>query len=111
MEHYDLVIVGSGDASGQALAALRDGGNAGSVLLVGPQRPDSRSRGHSTYRIGSIVIEREAGTETAGSRIDVAGNIPIVALDMQRRTLRLGDGRAVEFGRCIIADDRQYGAN
>ncbi len=111
VEHYDVVILGSGEASGRALAALRGRGEARSVLLVGARPQPARLKGPVTYRIGAITIERDAGEAPPVQRIDVVDDASVVALDMKRRTLELADGRAVEFGRCIIADRVAGGRN
>ncbi|HBM04435.1 MAG TPA: pyridine nucleotide-disulfide oxidoreductase, partial [Erythrobacter sp.] len=60
MEHYDVVIVGSGHGGAQAAIALRQNGHEGSILMVSRDRnpPYERPPLSKEYLAGEKPFER-----------------------------------------------------
>ena len=104
----NIVIVGAGEAGGRAAIALREGGYAGRLTLIGEEnhapyerpplskaaivepdepRPTTISGGD---RLGELNIERLAG-------------VAVAAIERAERTVALADGRRLAYDALILA--------
>ncbi|MBA4049260.1 MAG: pyridine nucleotide-disulfide oxidoreductase [Sphingomonas sp.] len=108
MEHAEVVIVGAGHGGAQAAIALRQGGFAGSVLIVGdePELPYERPPLSKDYLAGDKGFERllirkpDFWTERG---IDFALGERVTAVDAAAHRLTCESGRAIGYGQLIWA--------
>lgn len=106
-----IVIVGAGQAGAMAAAALRDGGFAGRIVLIGsePHRPYERP-----------PLSKAVLCEPQEPRLDVLpddafatrgiewlGGVAVTELRPQQRELLLSDGRRLIYDRCLLATGGQ----
>jgi len=107
-EHFDVAIIGASHAGAHAAITLRERGFTGSVLLIGeePVLPYDRPSLSKAYMLGSISIERILLRDAdywAEHGIDLLLDTSAAHLDPAAATVRLGDGRTIGYGRCILA--------
>ncbi|MFJ3212602.1 NAD(P)/FAD-dependent oxidoreductase [Streptomyces flaveolus] len=108
MQTEDIVVVGGGQAGGEAVAALRTAGFEGGITLVGeePQLPYSRPPLSKDFLLG------EVGTEVLLLRpphfyekhlVRTLLGRTVTKLDRDRRTLTLDDGDSLRYNTLILA--------
>jgi 3-phenylpropionate/trans-cinnamate dioxygenase ferredoxin reductase subunit len=100
---YDVVIVGAGDAGAQAAMALRERSFDGSILMVGGE--GARSGAATSYRLGSITVERAALPEAEdwAEQVDLWLGDSVTAIDTRRSAVTLRAGGRIGYGHCILA--------
>jgi 3-phenylpropionate/trans-cinnamate dioxygenase ferredoxin reductase subunit len=108
MPLIDIVIVGAGQAGGEAAIALRDLGFQGRILMVGeePHPPYRRPPLSKSFLAGKatrdalflspLAIYEELGIEFCGGR-------SVGAIDPSAHRVTMTDGEIVEYGKLIIA--------
>lgn len=106
-EHFDVAIVGASHAAADAAITLRDRGLAGSIIAIGEgaARPGDRPSSSKAYVLGSITIERILRHDArywAERNIELAFGLTVTRLDARACALRLGDGRTIGFGHCLL---------
>ena len=117
MEHYDVVIVGSGHGGAQAAIALRQAGHEDSILMVSRDRnpPYERPPLSKEYLAGEkpfekILIRPEAFWAERNVTLRLGANVNEV--DWMRRVLSLSDDTSVSYRKLIWAgggDPRRLG--
>ena len=104
----DIVIVGAGQAGFQVAVSLRQKRFAGSIVLIGdePYPPYHRpplSKAALKEGLNEATLwfrpegflDKQGITECRGTRV--------VAIDRKARSVRLGDGSALGYGRLVLA--------
>ena len=117
MEHYDVVIVGSGHGGAQAAIALRQAGHEDSILMVSRDRnpPYERPPLSKEYLAGDkpfekILIRPEAFWAERNVTLRLGANVNEV--DWMRHVLSLSDDTSVSYRKLIWAgggDARRLG--
>ena len=117
MEHYDVVIVGSGHGGAQAAIALRQAGHEDSILMVSRDRnpPYERPPLSKEYLAGEkpfekILIRPEAFWAERNVTLRLGANVNEV--DWMRHVLSLSDDTSVSYRKLIWAgggDARRLG--
>lgn len=108
MEAADVVIVGAGHGGAQAAIALRQGGFAGSVLVVGdePELPYERPPLSKDYLAGDKGFDRlliRKAEFWAERGIDFALGERVTAVAAGEHRLMCESGRAIGYGQLIWA--------
>ena len=103
-----LVVIGGGQAAVQAILAIRQGGFAGSIALVGeePHVPYQRPPLSKKYLAGAIERERlhlRPESFYASREVDLHLGVRAEELDVDARRVRLGDGRSLTYDRLLLA--------
>jgi 3-phenylpropionate/trans-cinnamate dioxygenase ferredoxin reductase subunit len=103
-----FVVVGGGLAGAKAVQALRDGGFAGRVSLVGaePHRPYERPPLSKGYLMGKDALDSvfvHASDWYAEHDVDLRVGVAATALDLARRELSLSDGSTVAYDALLLA--------
>lgn len=108
MDHFDVVIVGSGHGGAQAAIALRQAGHEDSILMVSRDRspPYERPPLSKEYLAGEkpferILIRPEAFWAERNVTLRLAANVESV--DPPSHSLSLSDGAAISFRKLIWA--------
>ena len=108
MEHYDVVIVGSGHGGAQAAIALRQAGHEDSILMVSRDRnpPYERPPLSKEYLGGDkpfekILIRPEAFWADRNVTLRLGANVNEV--DWMKRVLALSDDTSVSYRKLIWA--------
>ncbi|MGP3969238.1 NAD(P)/FAD-dependent oxidoreductase [Streptomyces sp. 6N223] len=103
-----FVIVGGGLAGAKAAETLREEGFTGRVILVGDEHehPYERPPLSKDYLAGraerdSVYVHEPAWY--ASQRIELHLGQPAVAIDRDRREVRLGDGTRVQYDALLLA--------
>jgi NADPH-dependent 2,4-dienoyl-CoA reductase/sulfur reductase-like enzyme len=105
--HQTFVIVGAGLAGAKAAETLRSEGFTGRVILIGDERdhPYERPPLSKGYLTGSAdrdsVFVQQAGWY-AEHDIELHLGQPVVHLDRAARTVRLGDGTALQYDKLLL---------
>jgi 3-phenylpropionate/trans-cinnamate dioxygenase ferredoxin reductase subunit len=106
--HHITVIAGAGHAGGELAAALRQGGYAGRILLVGeePVLPYQRpplSKGFLSGKatLESLFLRPPATYEQA--RIEFMPNVRIDTIDRVAKIVGLSDGRSQPYDKLVLA--------
>ena len=117
MEHYDVVIVGSGHGGAQAAIALRQAGHEDSILMVSRDRnpPYERPPLSKEYLSGEkpfekILIRPEAFWAERNVTLRLGANVNEV--DWMKHVLSLSDDTSVSYRKLIWAgggDARRLG--
>jgi 3-phenylpropionate/trans-cinnamate dioxygenase ferredoxin reductase subunit len=108
MSMESLVIIGAGQAAGQAIASLRAGGFAGSIALVGEEAaaPYQRPPLSKKYLAGEWGLDRvllkpsEFYTE---SRVDLRLSTRADSVDRENGRVLLSNGEKLAFDALILA--------
>jgi NADPH-dependent 2,4-dienoyl-CoA reductase/sulfur reductase-like enzyme/ferredoxin len=100
-----VVIVGASLAGLRAATVLRREGFTGSLTLIGdePGEPYDRPPLSKQVLTGQIPAGRTALPGLDGLDAEWLTGVPATGLDLERRRVRLGDGRDVGFDRLLIA--------
>lgn len=104
----NVVIVGAGQAGGEAAAELRRQGYTGRITIVGdePYVPYKRPPLSKTYLAGtttteSLYVMSPAALEKAN--IEFIGGVCAASIDRAGKTLRLVDGRSLPYAKLVLA--------
>jgi 3-phenylpropionate/trans-cinnamate dioxygenase ferredoxin reductase subunit len=102
-----VVIVGAGQSAAVAAHTLREQGYRGSITMLGRERHRPYERPPLSKAVLTAVEEPglDVLTEDAWARsgIELLSNSEAVAVDLQRRHVRLADGRVMGYEKCLIA--------
>jgi 3-phenylpropionate/trans-cinnamate dioxygenase ferredoxin reductase subunit len=103
-----IVIIGAGQAGGQAAYSLRLGGFAGEITIVGdePAPPYQRPPLSKAYLKGEMDAERlflKPLDYYAEHRIELVTSEAATAIDLLARTVALSGGRQLSWDRMVIA--------
>ena len=107
-DRCDILIVGAGQAGAQAAISLRQGGFAGSILIVGdePELPYERPPLSKEYLSGEKAFERMLIRPAAfweERRITMLPGRRVVAVDAVSRCVTCEDGSTIGYGRLVWA--------
>jgi 3-phenylpropionate/trans-cinnamate dioxygenase ferredoxin reductase subunit len=103
-----LIVIGGGQAAVQAIQSLRQGGFAGSIVLVGEEAhlPYQRPPLSKKYLAGALERERlHLRPESFYATRDVEVRLGVRAeeLDVIAGRVRLADGQSLAFDRVLLA--------
>jgi 3-phenylpropionate/trans-cinnamate dioxygenase ferredoxin reductase subunit len=103
-----IVIIGAGQAGGQAAYSLRLGGFAGQITIVGdePAPPYQRPPLSKAYLKGEMDAERlflKPLDYYVEHRIELVTSEAATAIDLLARTVALSGGRQLSWDRLVIA--------
>lgn len=103
-----VVIIGAGQAGGEAAIRLRQIGFAGAITLVGeePLAPYQRPPLSKAYLNGTLPAERlllKPAEAYAEENITLLTGTTAVSIDRERRTVALGDGRDLPYDALVLA--------
>lgn len=108
MKRPRLIIVGAGQAAAQLIASLRADGFEGPVTLVGEeayppyQRPPlSKAFLKGEIGLDRVILKADSFYEEAGVELRLGRRA--VAIDRDRRMLRLDSGERLGFDRLVLA--------
>jgi len=112
MKTYKYVIVGGGLAGGKACEGIREIDAEGSIALVTQEahRPYQRPPLSKKYLRDKVGLERvylqdEGYYEKHG--VTLIQGVPVVALDVDARQIKLDDGRALTYEKLLLATGGQ----
>ncbi len=104
----DLVIIGAGQAGGELAVAVRQGGYAGRITLVGEEAflPYQRPPLSKTYLAGavarnSLFAKQEAAYAKAA--VELRLGVRAVGIDRTAKSVALSDGGTLPYGRLVLA--------
>jgi NADPH-dependent 2,4-dienoyl-CoA reductase/sulfur reductase-like enzyme len=106
--HQTFVIVGAGLAGAKAAETLRSEGFTGRVILIGDERdhPYERPPLSKGFLTGSAdrdsVFVQQTGWY-AEHDIELHLGQPVVHLDREAKTVRLGDGTVLQYDKLLLA--------
>ncbi|MBW5424884.1 NAD(P)/FAD-dependent oxidoreductase [Streptomyces sp. BG9H] len=106
--HQTFVIVGGGLAGAKAAETLRSEGFTGRVILVGDERdhPYERPPLSKGYLLGKeqrdSVFVHEPGWY-AQADVELHLGQPVVAIDREAKSVRLGDGTVIHYDKLLLA--------
>ena len=102
-----IVIVGAGHAGGELASALRQGGHATRIVMIGEeawlpyQRPPlSKAYLSSGGRVESLYLRPKTTFDAAA--IEFIGGTRVEAIDRGAKTLLLGNGERLAYGRLAL---------
>jgi 3-phenylpropionate/trans-cinnamate dioxygenase ferredoxin reductase subunit len=103
-----IVIIGAGQAGGQAAYSLRLGGFAGEITIVGdePAPPYQRPPLSKAYLKGEMDAERlflKPLEYYAEHGVELITGDAATAIDLSAKTVALSGGRQLSWGRLVIA--------
>lgn len=102
------VIVGGGHAGSEAAVSLRQNGFSGRILIISdePGLPYQRPPLSKAFLAGSMSAEalqiRPAAAYVKAD-IEIINGVAVSALDLEGRSLRLTDGRSLDWSQLILA--------
>jgi 3-phenylpropionate/trans-cinnamate dioxygenase ferredoxin reductase subunit len=107
-ERADALIVGAGHGGAACAIALRQGGFAGSIFVVGaePDLPYERPPLSKDYLAGEKSFERlliRAGSFWAERDVRFRLGTRIAAIDAEAQIARTGDGASIAYGKLVWA--------
>jgi 3-phenylpropionate/trans-cinnamate dioxygenase ferredoxin reductase subunit len=108
MESSSVVIIGAGQAGGEAAGELRKLGYPGRILLVGdePQVPYRRPPLSKAFLSGAVSEQSlyvTPATALQQQRIEFLGGVRAESIDRARRHVRLSDGRELAYDALVLA--------
>jgi NAD(P)H-nitrite reductase len=106
--HYDVLIVGAGHAGANAAIALRQGGFAGSVGLLGdePEAPYERPPLSKDYLAGDKTFDRlliRPLAFWADQQVDLLLGCRALSVDALQHRVHAAEGTAIGYGKLIWA--------
>lgn len=104
----NVIIIGAGQAGARAALALREREWKGDILLLGdePLLPYERpplSKEVLTARVAAGEARIANGADYVAQDIDLQPGTRVVAIDLERYSVLLADGRSFAFARLILA--------
>lgn len=108
MDHYDVLIVGTGHGGAQAAIALRQQNFDGSIALLGeePEPPYERPPLSKEYFSGEKSFERiliRPASFWADRKVDLLLQKRVTAVDAPHHRVTLADGSALSYGKLVWA--------
>ena len=102
-----VVVVGAGQAGGQAVGSLRSEGFSGRIVLVGsePVLPYQRPPLSKAFLAGTLPLERLFIKPPAfydKARVEVMLGVCVVDFDAGQRRVRFDDGRELAFDHLLL---------
>jgi 3-phenylpropionate/trans-cinnamate dioxygenase ferredoxin reductase subunit len=103
-----IVIIGAGQAGGQAAYSLRLGGFAGAITIIGdePQPPYQRPPLSKAYLKGELDADRlflKPVEYYPEHGVDLLTGVAATRIDLDARTVELSSGAAVGWDKLVIA--------
>ena len=103
-----VIVVGGGNAGGQAVTSLRQGGFAGRIVLLGdePVVPYQRPPLSKKYLAGELELERlylKPEKYYADHDIELQLDTRVVSIDRSRRLLETKRDETLEYDHLIVA--------
>ena len=103
-----IVIVGGGQAGGQAAASLRQEGYAGRIVLIGdePQLPYQRPPLSKQYLAGEFAVANLAlrpAAFYAAKNIELRQGARAEGVDLKARTVACSDGETLAYDQLLLA--------
>ena len=103
-----IVIIGAGQAGGQAAYSLRLGGFEGEIIIVGDERapPYQRPPLSKAYLKGELEADRlflKPLEYYAEHRVELLTGDPVAAIDLDAKTVTLESGGKLGWDRLVIA--------
>ncbi len=107
-DHFDVLIVGAGQAGAQAAISLRQGGFEGMIGIVGdePELPYERPPLSKDYLAGEKLFERmllRPANFWAERNVELRPGSRITRIDAEARVAEAADGTRIGYGRLIWA--------
>ncbi len=104
----DVVIVGASHGGSEVGARLRQGGFAGSIVLIGsePHLPYHRPPLSKAFLAGETTTEQlliRAPAAYANSKIDFHPSTTVESIDREKHALHLGLGETFGYGKLVLA--------
>jgi 3-phenylpropionate/trans-cinnamate dioxygenase ferredoxin reductase subunit len=105
--HYDILIVGSGQAGARAAESMRKAGFSGTLAIFGDER-------HLPYERPPLSKEILSGTQSvdtatilpgvffSDAQIDICRGVRIDRLDAAQHRVYDTDGRAIQYGKLLL---------
>lgn len=108
MESYQYLIIGGGLAGGRAVDGIRQIDDEGSVALVTQElhRPYERPPLSKKYMRGEVGLDRvylQDAKAYEAEDVDILTGVRAAHVDPDERMVTLGDGRAVEYEKLLLA--------
>ncbi len=108
MAQESLVILGAGQAAGQAIASLRAGGFQGPITLIGEEAapPYQRPPLSKKYLAGEWGLDRvvlRPAAFYAEAKVDMRLGTRAEAIERKAGRVRLSNGESLAYDRLIIA--------
>jgi 3-phenylpropionate/trans-cinnamate dioxygenase ferredoxin reductase subunit len=108
MKPYKYVIIGGGLAGGRAGDGIRKVDTEGTIALVTaehhmPYERPPLSKGYLTGREGLDHVYLKEDAYYAQNNIEVISGVRATKVDPAARSVTLGDGRVVEYGKLLLA--------
>lgn len=108
MNQEHVVIVGSGQASGEVSTALRGCGYKGSITIIGDEEfaPYGRPPLSKAYLLGEVEVDKLLlRPPSAYERHDIKliVGVRVTAIDRTARQVALSDGRFIAFDHLVLA--------
>jgi 3-phenylpropionate/trans-cinnamate dioxygenase ferredoxin reductase component len=107
MKSAGFVIVGAGQSAAVAARTLRESGYGGRITMVGRERhkpyerpPLSKAVLVAAQEPPLAVVAEEFWTR---SYVDLLSNSDVIALDVANQAVRLANGHAIEYEKCLLA--------
>ncbi len=103
-----MVVVGAGQAAGQAAASLRQGGYEGEIVMLGDEAhpPYQRPPLSKQYLSGEHGLEKvyvRPEKFYSDRNIDLRTNVTVTNIDPANKTVTTGDGASIEYEKLLIA--------
>lgn len=107
-DHYDILIVGAGQAAAQCAQSLRQGGFAGTIAMVGdePLAPYERPPLSKDYLGGKRDADRlllRRPEFWAEKQVDLLTGRRVTRVDPTERRVALADGASLSYGDLVWA--------
>ena len=109
-QNQTVVIVGAGQAAGQAVASLRNEGFEGKIVLIGsePFLPYQRPPLSKAYLAGTLPLERLLVRPSAfyeQGRIETMLGVTVARLNLEAgsRSVETSDGKRIAFDYLVLA--------
>jgi 3-phenylpropionate/trans-cinnamate dioxygenase ferredoxin reductase subunit len=108
MKPYKYVIIGGGLAGGRAGDGIRKVDTEGTIALVTgehhmPYERPPLSKGYLTGREGLDHVYLKEDAYYAQNNIEVISGVRATKVDPAARSVTLGDGRVLEYGKLLLA--------
>jgi 3-phenylpropionate/trans-cinnamate dioxygenase ferredoxin reductase subunit len=103
-----MVVVGAGQAAGQAAASLRQGGYEGDIILLGDEAhpPYQRPPLSKQYLSGEHGLDKvyvRPASFYPDRNIDLRTNVTVTSIDPAKKTVAIDTGDTVAYEKLLIA--------
>ncbi|AOE86779.1 NAD(P)/FAD-dependent oxidoreductase [Pseudomonas sp. TCU-HL1] len=107
-QNETTVVVGAGHAGAELVAALRQQGYAGRIILIGdePELPYRRPPLSKAYLSGEVdrdSLQIRSATAYDKLQVECWTGTEVCAIDRQQRSVMLGDGRTQGYDHLVLA--------